>query len=110
MPLKEEQFQYGLNVFVCLPTGDAANSAVRCQKTTLVQREECLCRDNVFFCASETVTIPGLWPYQWMKHTVSQSGEFIARYCLANDNDIYVSAPLPASFLLPLLSLFLRNY
>ena len=23
----------------------------------------------------------GLWPYQWMKHTVSQNGEFIARYC-----------------------------
>ena len=25
----------------------------------------------------------GLWPYQWMKHTVSQNGEFICRYyCL----------------------------
>ena len=23
----------------------------------------------------------GLWPYQWMKHTVSQNGEFIARHC-----------------------------
>ena len=22
-----------------------------------------------------------LWPYQRMKHTVSQNGEFIARYC-----------------------------
>ena len=22
-----------------------------------------------------------LWPYQGMKHTVSQNGEFIARYC-----------------------------
>ena len=56
--------------------------------------KECLCRDNLFFCAPEAVTTaklrdvlereqfsPRLWPYQWMKHTVSQSGEFIARYC-----------------------------
>ena len=50
---------------------------------------ECLCRDNLFFCAPEAVTtakwrdvlesLLGLWPYQWMKHTVSQNGE-IPRY------------------------------
>ena len=34
-----------------------------------------------------------------MKHTVSQNGEFIARYCYVNDNDIYASAPLSASLL-----------
>ena len=55
--------------------------------------EECLCIDNLYFCAPEAVTtakwrdvleieqLLGLWPYQWMKHTVSQNGEFIARYC-----------------------------
>ena len=51
--------------------------------------EECLCRDNLFFRAPEAVTaakwrdvleILRLWPYQEMKHTVSQNGEFIARY------------------------------
>ena len=52
--------------------------------------EECLCRDNR---APEAVTtakwrdvlereqFSRLWPYQGMKHTVSQNGEFIARYC-----------------------------
>ena len=29
----------------------------------------------------ENSSLLGLWPYQWMKHTVSQNGEFIARYC-----------------------------
>ena len=56
--------------------------------------EECLCRDNLFFCAPEAVTTAKwrdvlereqfflrLWPYQGMKHTVSQNGECIARYC-----------------------------
>ena len=55
--------------------------------------EECLCRDNLFFCAPEAVT-NAKWQdvereqfssrivaNQWMKHTVSQNGEFIARYC-----------------------------
>ena len=27
----------------------------------------------------ENSSLPGLWPYQWMKHTVPQSVEFIAR-------------------------------
>ena len=57
-------------------------------------KEECLCRDNLFFRAPETVitakwqmswkensSLLRLWPYQGMKHTVSQNGEFIARYC-----------------------------
>ena len=50
-----------------------------------------------------------LWPYQGMKYTVSQNGEFIARYCQANDNDIYDSAPLLASLFATakFLSLFL---
>ena len=56
--------------------------------------EECLCRHNLFFRAPEAVTtangemswkenssLPRLWPYQGMKHTMSQNGEFIARYC-----------------------------
>ena len=54
--------------------------------------EECLCRDNLFFRATEAATTAKwrdvlereqlkLWPYQGMKHTVSQNGEFIARYC-----------------------------
>ena len=56
--------------------------------------EECLCRDNLYFCAPELLqllngemswkensSLLGLWPYQWMKHTVSRNGEFIARYC-----------------------------
>ena len=56
--------------------------------------EECLCRDNLFFRAPETVTTAKwrdvlereqfssqIWPYQGMKHTVSQNGEFIPRYC-----------------------------
>ena len=47
--------------------------------------------ENLFFCALEAVTTAKwrdvlereqfssrLWPYQWMKHTVSQNGEFIA--------------------------------
>ena len=50
--------------------------------------EECLCRDNLFFRAPEAVTTA-----KWrdflerehqivgMKHTGSQNGEFIARYC-----------------------------
>ena len=56
---------------------------------------ECLCRDNLLFCAPVAVTTAkwrdvlereqfsfGLWPYQWMKHTLSQNGEFIARILL----------------------------
>ena len=53
--------------------------------------EECLCRDNLFFRAPEAVTTAKwrdvlereqlLWPYQGMKHTVFQNGEFIPRYC-----------------------------
>ena len=52
------------------------------------------CRDSLFFRAPEAVTtakrqmswkenssLLRLWPYQGMKHTVSQNGEFIARYC-----------------------------
>ena len=85
-------------------------------------KEECLCRDYLFFRAPETVTtakwqmswkenssLLRLWPYQGMKHTVSQNGEFIARYCYANDSDIYASAPLLASLFATakFLSLFL---
>ena len=56
--------------------------------------EECLCKDNLFFRAPEAVKLLNgemswkenssllrLWPYQGMKHTVSQNGEFITRYC-----------------------------
>ena len=56
--------------------------------------EECLCRDNCFsvhqkllqllnseMSWKENSSLLRLWPYQGMKHTVSQNGEFIARYC-----------------------------
>ena len=50
--------------------------------------EECLCRDNFFSVhqkllqlLKENSSLLRLWPYQGMKHTVSQNGEFIARYC-----------------------------
>ena len=53
--------------------------------------EECLCRNNLFFCTLQLLngemslkgnsSLLRLWPYQGMKHTVSQNGEFIARYC-----------------------------
>ena len=72
--------------------------------------EECLCRDNLFFVDQKLLQLLNggmswkensfllrLWPYQGVKHTVSQNSEFIARYCYANDNDIYASAPLLAS-------------
>ena len=37
---------------------------------------------------NDNSSLLGLWPYKWIKHTVSQNGEFIARYCLTNDNYI----------------------
>ena len=65
----------------------------QCQKTTLVQRSACAettCTSvhqkllqllNGEMSWKENSSLLGLWPYQWMKHTVSQNGEFIARYC-----------------------------
>ena len=62
--------------------------------TDNIGTEECLCRDNLYFCAPEAVTTAKwrdvlerkqfssrMWPYQWMKHIVPHNGEFIARYC-----------------------------
>ena len=56
--------------------------------------EECLCRDNLFSVHQKLLQLLNgkmswkgnssllrLWPYQGMKHTVSQKGEFIPRYC-----------------------------
>ena len=56
--------------------------------------EGCLSRDNLFFVHQkllqllngemswkENSSLLRLWPYQGMKHTVSQNGEFIAGYC-----------------------------
>ena len=46
--------------------------------------EECLCRDNLLngeMSWKENSSLLRLWPYQGMKHTVSQNGEFIPRYC-----------------------------
>ena len=94
---------------------------LQCQKTTLVQRSafaETTCSSvhqkllqllNGEMSWKDKCFLLGLWPYQWMKHTVSQNGEFIARHCMANDNDIYASAPLPASLFATakFLSLFL---
>ena len=78
--------------------------------------EECLCRDNLYFCAAPEAVTTAKWrdvlereqfssrivTMISVKHIVSQNGEFIARYCSTNDNDIYASAPMPASlFYLP---------
>ena len=64
-----------------------------CQKTTLVQRSafaETTCFSvhqkllqllNGEMSWKENSSLLRLWPYQGMKHTVSQNGEFIARYC-----------------------------
>ena len=70
----------------------SANSAIRCQKTTLAQRsafaettsssvhQKLLQLLNGEMSWKENSSLPRLWPYQWMKHTVTQSDEFIARY------------------------------
>ena len=66
---------------------------LQCQKTTLVQRSafaETTCFSvhqkllqllNGEMPWKENSSLLRLWPYQGMKHTVSQNGEFIARYC-----------------------------
>ena len=63
------------------------------RKTTLVQRSafaETTCFSvhqkllqllNGEMSWKENSSLLRLWPYQGMKHTVSQNGEFIARYC-----------------------------
>ena len=65
----------------------------QCQKTTLVQRSafaETTCFSvhqkllqllNGEMSWKENSSLLRLWPYQGMKHTVSQNGEFIATYC-----------------------------
>ena len=69
------------------------STLVKCQKTTLVQRSafaETTCFSvhqkllqllNGEMSWKENSSLLRLWPYQGMKHTVSQNGEFIARYC-----------------------------
>ena len=69
------------------------SSSIQCQKTTLVQRSafaETTCFSvhqkllqllNSEMSWKENSSLLRLWPYQGMKHTVSQNGEFIARYC-----------------------------
>ena len=64
-----------------------------CQKTTQVRRSafaETTCFSvllkllqllNGEMSWKENSSLLRLWPYQGMKHTVSQNGEFIARYC-----------------------------
>ena len=66
---------------------------LQCQKTTLVQRsafaettsssvhQRLLPLLNGEMSWKENSSLLGLWPYQWMMHTTSQNGEFIARYC-----------------------------
>ena len=66
---------------------------LQCQKTTMVQRSafaETTCFSmhqkqlqllNGEMSWKEKSSLLRLWPYQGMKHTVSQNGEFIARYC-----------------------------
>ena len=69
------------------------SALVECQKTTLVQRSafaETTCFSvhqkllqllNGEMSWKENSSLLRLWPYQGMKHTVSQNGEFISRYC-----------------------------
>ena len=69
------------------------SSSTQCLKTSLVQGSafaEITCSSvhqkllqllNGEMSWKENSSLLGLWPYQWMKHTVSQNGEFIARYC-----------------------------
>ena len=69
------------------------SALVECQKTTLVQRSafaETTCFSvhqkllqllNGEMSWKENSSLLGLWPYHRMKHTVSQNGEFISRYC-----------------------------
>ena len=70
-----------------------SSSILQCQKTTLVQRSafaETTCFSvhqkllqllNGEISLKENSSLLRFWPYQGMKHTVSQNGEFIARYC-----------------------------
>ena len=67
---------------------------LQCQKTTLVQRSafaETTCfsvHQKLLQLLNGEISWKGnsfllrLWPYQGMKHTVSQNGEFIARYMI----------------------------
>ena len=78
---------------LCLPWSLHWVPVLQCQKTTLVQRSafaETTCSSvhqkllqllNGEMSWKDNSFLLGLWPYQWMKHTVSQNGEFIARYC-----------------------------
>ena len=54
---------------------------LQCQKTTLVQRSAFAETTCFSVHRKENSSLLRLWPYQGMKHTVSQNGEFIARYC-----------------------------
>ena len=69
-----------------------------------VGTEECICRDNLFFCAPEAVTTATrrdvLEREQFSSRTVAISVD--EAHCVSNgefDNDIYASAPLPASLI-----------
>ena len=65
---------------------------LQCQKTTLIQKnafaetnfssvhQKLLQLLNGELSWKDNSSLLRLWPYQWMKHTVSQNGEFIARY------------------------------
>ena len=69
------------------------SSSTSVSKTTLVQRsafaetpcfsvhQKLLQLLNGEISWKENSSLLRLWPYQGMKHTVSQNGEFIARYC-----------------------------
>ena len=77
---------------LCLPLVGHYIEFLYCQKTTLVQRsafaettcfsmhQKLLQLQNGEMSWKENSSLLRLWPYQVMKHTVSQNGEFIARY------------------------------
>ena len=76
---------------LCLPWSLYLVPLLQCQKTTLVQRsaettyfsvqQKLLQLLNGEMSWKENSSLLRLWPYQGMKHTVSQNSEFIARYC-----------------------------
>ena len=77
---------------LCLPWSLYGVPLLQCKKTTLVQRSafaETTCFSvhqkllqllNGEISWKENSSLLRLWPYQGVKHTVSQNGEFIARY------------------------------
>ena len=83
---------------LCLPWSGSISMAILSSSTSVSKdntgTEECLTETTCFSVHQKLVQLLNgemswkenssllrLWPYQGMKHTLSQNGEFIARYC-----------------------------